>query len=92
MSDGPQPGDRVRVLVIPPDIAILPEETRIVFRRCLGKVFTVREIDQWGHLELWVKNGRDRKRVVGADIIWIEPEYVEIVERALEGKTTANLE
>ena len=81
---GPQVGDRVRALAIPPDITILPEETQAVFRRCLGKVFTVREIDQWGHLELWVKNGRDRKRIVGADIIWIEPEYVAVVERAEE--------
>ena len=80
----PQPDDRVRVLVIPPDIAIMPAETREVFRRCLGKVFTVREIDQWGHLELWVKDGRDRKRIARADIIWIEPEYVEMVERAVE--------
>lgn len=77
-------GDRVRILAIPPDIARMPEETREVFRRCLGRVFTVREIDQWGHLELWVKDGRDRKRIVGADTIWIEPEYVAVVERATE--------
>jgi hypothetical protein len=81
----PQIGARVRMTAIPPDVERTPEETQDVFRRCLGKVFTVRNIDEYGHLELWVKNGRDRKRIVGADIIWIEPEYpeyVEVVERA----------
>lgn len=73
-------GDRVRVLAIPSDVARAPEETRVVFQRSLGNVFTVRDIDQHGHLELWVKDGRDRKRIVGADIIFIEPAYVEIVE------------
>lgn len=82
-TDTPQSGDRVRMTAIPPDIVRMPQETRDVFRHCLGKVFTVREINQHGHLELWVKDGRDRKRIVGADIIWVEPEYVEVVERAL---------
>ncbi len=82
-TDMPQPGDRVRMTAIPPDVLQdMPDETREVFRRCLGKVFTMRDIDEHGHLELWVKDGRDRKRVVGADIIWVEPEYVEVVERA----------
>jgi hypothetical protein len=78
----PQVGDRVRMLAIPLDVTRMPEETRAVFQRCRGKVFTVREIDQHGHLELWVKDGRDRQRIAGADIIWIEPKYVEVVERA----------
>ncbi len=79
-----QPGDHVRMTAIPPDVLqYMPEETREVFQRCLGKAFTVRNIDEHGHLELWVKNGRDRKRIVGADIIWVEPEYVAVVERAL---------
>ena len=78
----PQPGDRVRMTAIPPDVWYTTEETRDVFRRCLGKLFIVRDIDEHGHLELWVKDGRDRKRMVGADIIWVEPEYVEVVERA----------
>jgi hypothetical protein len=77
-------GDRVRILVIPPDIARMPQETQAVFARCLGRVLTVRDIDQWRHLELWVKDGRDRKRIAGADISWIEPEYVAAVERATE--------
>ncbi len=82
-ADIPQVGDRVRMTTIPPDVLqYMPEETQEVFRRCLGNVFTVREIDQHGHLELWVKNGRNRKRIVSADIIWIEPEYVEVVARA----------
>ncbi len=82
-ADIPKVGDRVRITAIPPDVPqYMPEETREVFRRCLGKVFTVRDIDQHGRLELWVKNGRDRKRIGRADIIWIEPEYAEVVERA----------
>jgi hypothetical protein len=78
----PQIGARVRMTTIPPGMERTSEETRYVFQRCLGKLFTVRDIDEYGHLELWVKDGRDRKRIVGADIIWIEPEYVEVVERA----------
>jgi hypothetical protein len=76
---GARMGDRVRLLILPPWTAQVPPETQEVLRRCVGRVFTVREINDHGHLELWVHNGRDRKRIVGADIIFVEPEYCEVV-------------
>lgn len=81
----PQVGDRVRMKAIPLDIRYIPEETRGVFRHCLGKIFTMREIDEHGHRELWAKDGRDRKRIFGADFSWIEPEYVAITVRLVQG-------
>ena len=74
----------MRLLAIPSDIARMPEKPREVFRRCLDKVFTVREVDQWGHLVLWVQDGRDCTRIAGADITGIEPEYVAVVESDVE--------
>ncbi len=72
-------GDRVRVIVLPPWVVQLLPECQEVFQRCVGKVFTVLDLNELGHPELWVKNGRDQRRIVGADIIWVDPEYCEIL-------------
>ena len=76
-----QVGDRVRLTVLPPWVVQLPPESQEVFRQCVGKVFTVRDIDEHRHLELWVKNGRDWRNIARADIIFVEPEYLEVVTR-----------
>jgi hypothetical protein len=61
----------------------MPEETREVLRRAPGKVLTVRDPrDEPGDVELWMRNGRDRRRIVGADIIWVEPELPDVVTAA----------
>jgi len=68
-------GDRVRVTQIPP---ILPEDdTRSLFGLCLGRVFPIVGF-KWNLLELEV--GEVLGKPAYADSIWIEPEFVEIVE------------
>jgi hypothetical protein len=75
--------DRVRLAVMPPWVASMPQDTQDVFVQCLGNVFTIREIrdrsDGHRDFELWVQPGRDRRRSIHADIIWVEPEYLEVV-------------
>ena len=77
-------GDRVRLTTIPPAVAALAEEsddlgTRAVFRACLGRVFTVRGIDRYGNLELWVYGRDDEHPEAYLESIWVEPAYVAVV-------------
>ena len=96
-----QVGDRVRLIALPSWATRMPKETQEVLRQALGRVFTVRELRETeGDVELWMRNGRDRRRIVGADIIWVEPEYLELVasagtersDRTRDEQTSAGLE
>ncbi len=83
-----QVGDRVRLIAIPSWAVRMPEETQEVLRQALGRILRVRELrEEAGDVELWVRNGRDRRRIVGADIIWVEPEYLEAVAPAHEERS-----
>jgi hypothetical protein len=87
-------GDRVRLKAIPPWVGELPENTqnaytKKVFARCLGGVFTVYGVgtntDPEGltnDAELRVIEGQDDPQLDNPhpQSIWIEPEYLEIVE------------
>jgi hypothetical protein len=43
------------------------EETQEVLRKALGRIFTVRKLrEEAGDVELWVRNGRDQRRIVRA--------------------------
>jgi hypothetical protein len=59
--------------------------TKDVFRQCVGHVFRVRAVgtdtpyEDTGNLELWVHRGVDCDDVAKAEIVWVEPEYVEVV-------------
>ena len=67
-----QVGDKVKVLAIPPgldDAAGIG--TPEVFQRALGKTFRVAGFGEYGHLELVVSR---------SDTIWIEPEFVKVVD------------
>ena len=72
-------GDRVRIIQVPP---ILPEDarlrTRSLFELCVGRVFPIVEFNDVGWLELEV--GEVLGKPACMDSIWIEPEFVEIVE------------
>ncbi len=71
-----QVGDRVRLLQISPHLIEGELHTRSVFEQCLGHVFTVQGFDDGGWIELVVDS------VTGNEFetIWIEPEYVELIE------------
>jgi len=76
---------------VPPQVEAVPDEkdemnTKTVFRQCVGHVFRVRGIGtnnphgETDHIELWVHNGSDSD-LGTADSIWVEQEYVEVVEQ-----------
>jgi hypothetical protein len=72
-------GDKVRVIHIPP---ILPEgkmNTRQLFDLCVGRVFPIVGFN--GDL-LELEVGEVLGKSPYMDSIWIEPEFVEIVETA----------
>jgi hypothetical protein len=85
-------GDRVRLKAIPPWVAEMPDEgTKELFAQCIGGVFTVYGIgtntDPEGltnDAELRVKDGKDDPQFESLHpyAIWVEPEYLEIVERS----------
>jgi hypothetical protein len=85
-------GDRVRLKAIPPWVAEFPKGSQEVFAQCLGGVFTVCGIGtnsnpegETNDAELWASHGLDDPHAEGNDppeIIWVEPEYLEVVERS----------
>ena len=71
-------GDRVRITGLPPGLRDNEMRTKEIFELCLGRVFPIVDFDDYGLLELHVGE------VVGEpdclQTIWIEPEFVEVVE------------
>lgn len=73
-------GDRVRVLRVPPSVEEqMPEETRQIFRRCVGQVLRIDGFDDYGHLELNVKDDGSQFPDHCDHSIWLESEFVEYV-------------
>ncbi len=72
-------GDCIRIKQIPPGVAEMPAEIQEIFALCLGQTFPVRDFDQMGHLELWVGHMRDVKVEPFVESIWIETEFVDVV-------------
>jgi hypothetical protein len=73
-------GDKVRVLKVPP---VLPEgelRTRALFEQCVGRIFPVVGI-QNNLLELEV--GEVLGKAPHMDSIWIEPEFVVLLEESV---------
>lgn len=71
-------GDRVKLREVPPAVKTANEETRAVFRRCVGRVFPVAGFNK-GLIELEV--GAVAGDFPAAHSIWVEPEFLERVER-----------
>jgi hypothetical protein len=75
-------GDKVKVVGIPP-ISFAPgvkDElgSEKLFKNMLGKIYTVRGFDKYGHIELRPKR---------SDLVWIEPEFLKIrASRSLKRK------
>lgn len=70
-------GDLVRILRVP--LAVqrqMPEQIRQLFRRCVGKVLRIEDIDEHGHLELWVMQNGSQAPDCTKHTIWIEPRHV----------------
>lgn len=79
-------GDKVRVVGIP-KITFAPgvkDEmgTEKLFKSMLGRVYTVRGFDKYGHIEL------EPKRL---NTVWIEPEFLKLRARKPKGRATRNV-
>ncbi len=79
-----QPGDRVRLVGIPPGLRDEDDlQTLSLFEKCLGHIFTVIALDHveglpYPLIELHVGPGHED---AGEDLyqsIWVEPEYLKI--------------
>jgi predicted short-subunit dehydrogenase-like oxidoreductase (DUF2520 family) len=69
-------GDRVRLTEFPPAVRRGKPETRAIFKRCVGGVFSVAGFDK-GLIELEV--GTSVGDFPAAHSIWVEPEFLERV-------------
>ena len=77
-------GDRVRVLLLPPDLErTLSNESQELFRRCVGKVLRVEGHDSFGALELHVLDDGTQSPDHHHHVLFIEPKYVELVTNSV---------
>ena len=72
----PKPGDLVKFEILPDWVSKLPDESQRVFRHCLGRTYTVYEIDQNGLLVLDVSKDIDKLFGGFMNDIRAEPEFV----------------
>jgi hypothetical protein len=70
-------GDKVRIIGIPPDLPEGQLETRSLFEECVGRVFPIFDFNE-ELIELQVGEVWDQLPCMQS--IWIEPEFVEMVE------------
>jgi hypothetical protein len=65
-----------------PDYKDDPEmRTAELFRFCVGRKFTIRGFDRYGHIELQVDDDPAVKRKFGLNSIWVKPQFVELISR-----------
>jgi hypothetical protein len=73
-------GDRVRVLLLPPDLErTMSIERQELFRRCVGKVLRVEGVDAFGALELHVLDDGTQSPDRFRHVLFVEPKYVELI-------------
>ncbi len=73
-------GDWVRLAMIPPSITNMPLETRLVFKKALGKTFRIESFNAYNLAELDLS-----KKVIENNWIWVEPEYLLLFRRRQVG-------
>ena len=72
-------GDRIKLIKVPPAVerngSTFPE-TLAIFQSAVGKMFKVRGIDAYGHVEVWVCEDGAEDETGAAHSIWVEPAYL----------------
>jgi hypothetical protein len=75
-------GDKVKLVGIPPDTHDDDElQTRKLFEKCLGKIFTVNGLESVEGLSYQLVRldvGHIVGRASGLETIWVEPEYLQL--------------
>ena len=80
-------GDRIKLVRVPPQVVRDRErfpETIALFEKAVGRLFLIRDIDEHGHAELWLRDDGSEDNTGAADSIWVEPEFT-----LAEGKSPA---
>jgi hypothetical protein len=72
-------GQKVKLTELPAWVSDLPLETQRIFQFCLGRVFSISEIDQHGLLVLDVSKEVDFRFGGFMNDIRIEPQFLEEV-------------
>ncbi|SRR6266496_2120928 len=76
-------GDRVTITTLPPNLECREGlDTPGVFRRALGRTFSIVGFGEHGHLELVVAERRLSANRYASDTIWIEPAFVSLARRS----------
>jgi hypothetical protein len=77
-------GDRVRVLLLPPDLErTMSKERQELFRRCVGKVLRIAAVDGLGVIELHVLDDGTQSPERHHHVLFIGPKYVELVTNSV---------
>src|SRR5260370_15125531 len=72
-------GDQVRLRRVPPAVRrswSKSPDTFLLFKRAVGRRFTVRGFDRYGHVELWLRGDGAEDTSGAAHSIWVEPEHL----------------
>jgi hypothetical protein len=72
-------GDKLRIVKVPPNLPEGDLKTATLFQCCVGHMFPV--VGFQGHL-LELEVGEIRREPAYFESIWIEPEFVELVQNA----------
>ena len=72
-------GDFVRVTGVSPDVETMPDESRQLFVRIVGRVLRVDEVSEWGDLVLNVHDDGSQAPNWDANTLWLHPAFAELV-------------
>ena len=72
-------GELIKVAQIPSQLLANRErfpETFDLFGKAVGHAYQIRDIDEHGHIELWLSDDGSEDSTGAAHSIWVEPEFV----------------
>jgi hypothetical protein len=72
-------GDHVRVTGVPADVETMPDETRRLFARIVGRVLRVDDVNEWGDLVLNVRDDGSQAPNCDEHTLWLSPAFAELV-------------
>lgn len=72
-------GDLVRVTGIPPGVDTMPEDSRCLFARIVGRTLRVDEVADWGDLVLNALADGSQSPDWNAHTLWLPPAFADLV-------------
>ncbi len=71
-------GDLVLVTGVPQGVESMPDDSRRLFTRIVGRVYRVDEVSEWGDLVLNVQTDDSQSPDWNACTLWLPPAFVEL--------------